>query len=67
MMAMKKDVKLAERIVGKDVKIIKGKSKRTKPPQVVDHSTRIPKKLVAFSMDIMYMNDVIVLTTIDKK
>ena len=66
------DVKVAEKIYGKDISTLKGKSTRTKPVPKVNDVIEIPKALlrkhqnVKLCADIMYIQNMPFLTTISK-
>ena len=67
-----KDINLAEKIFGKDIGTLKGKSTRTKPPPVVSDAIEIPPELCdardtwELAMDIMFVNNVPYMTSITK-
>ena len=67
-----KDINLAEKIFGKDIGTLKGKSTRTKPSPVVSDIIEIPPELYdardkwELAMDIMFVNDVPYMTSITK-
>ncbi len=66
------DVNIAEKIFGKDISSLKGKSTRRKPKPVRADLIEIPKELiekhheVELCMDTMYVNECGMLTAIDK-
>jgi hypothetical protein len=66
------DVNIAEKIFGKDMSSLKGKSTRRSPPVVREDAIKIPGKLVAqhkeidLCIDIMYVNECGFMTTIDQ-
>ena len=66
------DVTLAEKIFGKDISTLKGKSTRPKLHQVKNDYIEIPKELlknnteITLCMDTMFVNRIGFLTTIDK-
>ena len=68
-----RDVDNAEKIFGKDISTLKGKSTRPKPTTVIDDYVDIPTEImennreVELCMDIMYINDLPFLTTIDRQ
>ena len=67
------DVDNAEKIFGPDVAALKGKSTRPKPPVVIDDHVDIPQEIlennahVELCMDIMFVNELPFLTTIDRQ
>ena len=69
---MTEDVNIAERIFGKDVSSLKGKSTRRKPKPVRADLIEIPKELIEkhkdieLCMDTMYVNECGMLTAIDR-
>ena len=68
-----KDVDNAEKIFGKDISTLKGKSTRPKPTTVVDDYVDIPAEImenngnIELCMDIMFINELPFLTTIDRQ
>ena len=67
------DVRIAEKVFGKDIATLKGKSVRTKPTTTVTDVIDVPKALrrehrhVELCVDIMYIQGMTFLTTISKK
>jgi len=67
-----KDLDLAERIFGKDLGILKGKTVRTKPLPMVSDQVAIPKELyehrdqVELCIDIMFVNNMPYFTSISR-
>ena len=67
------DIKIAEKVFGKDITTLKGKSVRTKPVPVVTDYVSVPKALmkkhrnVELCADIMFIQGLPFLTTISKK
>ena len=65
-------VNIAKDIFGKDVATMKGKSTRPKSPRVVEDYIEIPDEFksqqqnIVLCIDIMYVNGLCMLTTIDK-
>ena len=68
-----KDVDNAEKIFGKDVSSLKGKSTRPRPTTVIDNYVDIPREIMEnnanleLCMDIMFINEIPFLTTIDRQ
>ena len=66
------DVARAEKIYGKDIHTLKGKTTRSKPKEVVTDYMEIPKNIlennrnITLSTDIMYFNKIPFLTTISR-
>ena len=66
------DVELAEKIYGKDVASLKGKTVRRKPNPVVNNMIELPPELmeaqgkVEICFDILYINELPFLTTVSK-
>ena len=67
------DVDLAEKIFGKDIASLKGKTTRSKPAPVVQDIVDIPHKLIAAQHDVdlcfdtMYINELPFLATISRR
>ena len=67
------DVDMAERIFGKDIASIKGKSTRSKPKSAVHHTVAIPPELVKIQhnvdlcIDTIFVNEMPFLTSISKR
>ena len=67
------DVTNAEKIFGKDVSSLKGKSTRPRPTTVINDYVDIPRDIVEnnseveLCMDIMFINELPFLTTIDRQ
>ena len=68
-----KDVDNAEKIFGKDVSSLKGKSMQPTPTTVIDDYVDIPREIMEnnanleLCMDIMFINELPFLTTIDRQ
>jgi len=66
------DINNAEKIFGKDVSTLKGRSTQKKPIPVIDESIEIPKEIIdnnqknTLYMDIMFINQQAMLTAVDK-
>ncbi len=66
------DVDLAEKIFGRDIGTLKGKTMRQAPPRVKDDLVEVPRELkekhkdLELCMDIMFVNGMPMLTAIDK-
>jgi hypothetical protein len=66
------DVNIAEKIFGKDMSSLKGKSTRRRPPVVREDIIEIPSKMIAqhkeidLCIDIMYVNECGFMTTINR-
>ena len=66
------DITIAEKIYGKDIGSLKGKTTRSKPTPVMKDYIEIPKELVAtheeveLAIDIMFIHKIPFLTTISK-
>ena len=67
-----KDVIRADKIYGRDIHALKGKTKRTQPTQVITDYVKLPhsvlekNKHVTLSIDIMYVNIIPFVTTISR-
>ena len=67
------DVRIAEKVFGKDIATLKGKSVRTKPIPGVSNVVKVPKALkrehrnIELCVDIMYIQGLTFLTTISKR
>jgi hypothetical protein len=70
--ATTEDINIAEKIFGKDISSLKGKSTRRKPKPVRQDLIEIPKELIdkhhniELCMDTMYVNECGILTAIDQ-
>ena len=68
-----KDVEVAERIFGPDIGALKGQTTRQRPPVVWNDNVAIPNKIkekiddLVLCMNIMYVNGMPMLTSVDKK
>ena len=66
------DMRNAEAIYGKDVSTLKGRSRRPTPPAIDEEWIEIPRDITRFNrrvtlfIDVMYVNQVIMLTSVDK-
>ena len=66
------DVNLAEKIFGKDISTLKGRSTRPNPEKVIDDIIDIPEELIRknnaieLAIDLIFINQVILMTTIDR-
>ena len=69
---MAEDVRLAEKIFGRDVPTLKGKSTRTKSVPIKDERVELPEELalrnkdLELAMDLLYIDKSIFLVTIDR-
>ena len=67
-----KDVNFSEKIFGTDVSTLKGRSTRPRPPQIMDNTIEIPEELlrnneeIDLAIDLIFINQVILLTAIDQ-
>ena len=67
-----KDVDIAKRIFGPNIGTLKGQMTRKRPPVVRDDNVEIPNEIkekygdLVFSMDIMYVNGMPMMTGIDQ-
>lgn len=66
------DVNLAEKIFGKDISALKGRSTKPSPENVVDDMIEIPEELIRkndsidLAIDLIFINQVILMTAINR-
>ncbi len=66
------DVKIAEDIYGPDMSMLKGKSTRMRPNVVKNDCIKVPEEIcmrnqqLELCMDVMFVNDICMMTTIDR-
>ena len=67
------DIRVAEKVFGKDIATLKGKSVRTRPIPKVSDIVKVPKAIkrehrdVELCADVMYIQGLTFLTTISKR